>query len=97
MQAERGERLHVRLGIDALLAAIAPVLASHHFVRRERAHGSKRPVLLVAQRVDVAPDRRLHRQQGDELEEMILHDVANGADFVIETASPFHAELFPPW
>ena len=25
---------------------------------------------------------------------MILHDVANGADFVIETASPFHAELF---
>ena len=94
MQPDRGKRLDVRLRIDAGLAAVAAILSPHDFAGRQRPHRPERAVLLVADRVDVAADRRVHGQQGDQFEQMVLDDVANGADAVVEAAPALDAERF---
>ena len=49
--------------------------------------------LLVADRFAVGPDRRLHRQVAQDLEQMILDDVADGARLVVEGAPALDAEV----
>ena len=42
--------------------------------------------LLVLQVVGFGPDRRLHHQQRQHLQQMVLEEVADGADRVVERA-----------
>ena len=44
--------------------------------------------LLVPDRVGVEVDRRLHRRQGDELERVVLEDVARRAGLLVERGAP---------
>ena len=39
-------------------------------------------------------DGRLHREQRHDLQKMILHDVADGADLFVEPAASLDADLF---
>ena len=48
---------------DPVLVAIAAELAAHHVGRRERPDRPERLHLLVADRLGVVADRRLHREQ----------------------------------
>ncbi len=91
-QAEGGERLHVGIGGDALLLAIAPVLAPHGVGRLDRLHGLEDLDTLVAQRLGPEPDRRLHAHQRDHLQEVVLDDVADGARLLVEPAPGADAE-----
>ena len=74
---QRGERLDLRIVRDACLVAIAAELPAHDLRRIERPHRAEKPQLLGAHRLGVAADRRIHRQQRDHLQQMILHDVAD--------------------
>jgi len=50
--------------------------------------------LLVSDRFAVGPDRRLHGQITQHLEEMILNHVAHGARLVVERTSALNPEVF---
>ena len=39
------------------------------------------------------PDGRIHRQQRDDLQQMVLHHIANRADFFVEPAARTDAEV----
>ena len=41
----------------------------------------------------IGRQRRLHRQEADDLQEMVLDDVADRAGLVVEAPAPLHAEL----
>src|SRR2546422_5160155 len=50
--------------------------------------------LLVSNRFAIGSDRRLHGQIAQDLEQMVLDHVADGARLVIERASALNPELF---
>jgi hypothetical protein len=97
-QLRRDERLRQRVGVDAFLLAVAghrvaldearPVLAAHHALDRR---GAKRLRLLVAHGVGVEVDRRLHRGQRNELQEVVLEDVARRTRLLVERCAAFDA------
>ena len=87
------ERLDRRVGGDALLLAVALVLAAHDRAGVERGHRLEHLELLVAQGVGGRADGRLHRQHRDHLHQMVLHHVAQRPDALVEPAPPFDAEL----
>ena len=39
-------------------------------------------------------DGRLHREKGDDLEKVVLHHIAEGADVVVEPTASFDAKRF---
>ena len=80
LEARRGERLDLRLRIDARFVAVADVLAAHEGLRVHRPHGGDHLGLLVLQEPRVGSGRWLHRQQRDHLQEVVLQDVADRAD-----------------
>ena len=100
------ERLGLRLRVDLLLLAVARDLAWRRpspgrtgRARRRRRHRPGRDVdgpqdldLLVAQGVRLERRRRLHRDQADELEEVVLEDVARGAGLLVERAAVLDAD-----
>ena len=51
------------------------------------------PLLRVAQRLVAHALGRLHREQRDHLEEVVLHDVSEAADLLVERAATLHAEV----
>ena len=92
MHAQRAVRLGVGALRHARLVPVADVLAAHELRLPERADGLHDLDRLVAQGVRVGRDRRLHGQQADHLQEMVLHDVAQAADAVVERAATLDAE-----
>ena len=92
----------VESGADLVFVAVAAlsfvpsimpvaVLAAHrppqHVFRRERLHRVQHLRLFVAHGVGVERDRRLHRRQRDQLEEMVRHHVAQRTGRVVVAAS----------
>ncbi len=71
------------VGVD-----VAAVLARAAVRGVERDDLAEQPHLLVVEGGGVGAGRRLHRQQGDDLEEVVLHDVAQRLDLVVELAPP---------
>src|SRR5450631_1169832 len=92
VQADGREGLHCRVGCDAVLVEIADELPAHEIPRVERPNGAKDLDLLVANRFGVGPDRRLHRQKADHLQQVVLDDVADGARLLVEPSAPLDAE-----
>ena len=73
VQPHRGERLDVGVGRDAVLVAVALELAAHEVVGLERLASPLNTFSLrVAQLLDAGADRRLHREQRDGLEQVVL-------------------------
>ncbi len=54
----------------------------------ERAHVAQHLGLLVADRLVVRPARRLHREVADDLQEVVLDDVADDAGLLVELPPP---------
>ena len=50
-------------------------------------------LLRVAEVVDLRADRRLHREQRERLEQVVLHHVAERTHLLVELPSPLHAEV----
>jgi len=99
------ERFRVRIGRHAVLLAVGghraaldgtgTVLAAHGGTRRLRAVQASQAAqhlrLLVAHSFGCQRGGRLHRRQRQELEYVVLEDVAQDADGVKGAAAAFHA------
>ena len=72
------------------------VLASHDLsgraARRDRPKRLENLDLLVADRVGIQADRRLHRHHAQQVHHVVLHDVANRAGPVVVSAPALGAE-----
>ena len=60
--------------------------------RIERLDRAEHLHLLVANRLGVGADRRLHREEADDLQQVVLHDVADRARLLVELAAARDAE-----
>ena len=76
-ELERHERLDVRVGADVVYFAIATVLTAHDVGLDERSDRLDQVRLGLAERVGRVKGGRIHRQQGHDLEHVILDDVAD--------------------
>ena len=95
-------RLGHRVAGDALLLSIAahldaldepaPVLAADDALRPGRVQRAQHLHLLVPDGVGGEVDRRLHRRQGDELEQVVLEDVADRARLLVEGSAALDAD-----
>ncbi len=92
VQPHRRVGLDRRVGGDPRLVAVALELPAHQVLGHQRANGAEHLDLLVADRLGVGPDRRLHRQQTDDLQHVVLDDVADRARLFVELAAPLDAE-----
>ena len=71
---------------------IAAKLAEHEVVGIERPDVAQHLRLLVADRFRVGAGRRLHRQQAQHLQQVILNHVADHAGLFVELAAALDAE-----
>src|SRR5690606_6439090 len=79
---------------ESLSHSIAFARASYHVLRLQ---GPGRPQdldLLIAQAVGGPTAWSVHRQHGEDLEQVVLQDVSNRAGFFVEGPSPLDAEAF---
>src|SRR5262249_36093181 len=74
------------------LLAIAAELAAHEIVGTERPDAAQHLRLLVADRVAVTQRRRLHGQEPDHLQHVILDDVADRPGLIVEATASLYAE-----
>ena len=73
--------------------AIADVLAADDVGRVERSRRAQELHLLVAECLRVRRSRRLHRHERDELEQVVLDDVAQRTDLFVEAPARQHTEV----
>ena len=64
------------------------------FFRREFVQAAQYLYFLIADRIRVGVDRRLHRDDRQQLQQMVLHHVAQGAGVVVEIAARLDPDLF---
>jgi hypothetical protein len=76
----------VESGLTPGLLPVPVELAAHDVRGLERLDRTEDLDLLVAHGVRVERRRRLHRQQRDDLEQVVLDDVADRARLVVETS-----------
>ena len=93
MQAQGAEGLDVGVGGDVLFLAVAVVLAAHDIVARQRPHRLEDAGLLAVHGGEAPVGGRLHRQQGDDLEQVVLDHVAQRAGALVEAAARADAEV----
>ncbi len=108
LQAQSHISLHVRIGRHLWLLAIARdlavgdpaslVLAAHDIgVDAARGpvgvDGAQYAYLLVTQRVGLEVDGWLHGHQAEQLQHVVLQDVAAGAGLLVERAPALHAKV----
>ena len=92
VQSQRGEGLDGRVLRHARLLAVAAELAAHDVGLAHRGHGADELGLAVADRLGVLARGWLHREQRDDLEHVVLHDVADGAGGLVEAGAALDAE-----
>src|SRR3954463_1287268 len=93
LEAERDERLDPGVRRHALRLAIPVVLAADDVVRPQRPDGLEQPHPLRQEHVAVESARWLHRDEGEDLQQVVLHDIARRADRVVEPATVADAEI----
>src|SRR5581483_6542528 len=94
MQLHGSEGFDLRIRRDAFLFAIAGVLPANQTAAAKWAQAAEYFDLLVADRLGTFSDRRLHRDVRNDLQQMILHDIANRPHLFVETAATLYAEGF---
>ena len=73
-----------RVRIHARQAAIPVELAANDIVRRQRPDRLEEPDALRQEHVAVEAARRLHRHERQDLQEVVLHHVADRTHLVVE-------------
>src|SRR5579872_5781479 len=91
-QPKGGKGFDLRIGGNSWLVAIADKLPAYHVRRIDGRNRAKDLDLLVAQGLRVHIRWRLHRQEGYNLKQMILDDVADGARLFIKLAPSLNAK-----
>src|SRR5262245_56193411 len=87
LELDLGEGLRAVPGRDAVFVVVAAVPGATgpraDVAGLERAHRAKDVDLAVAQIPFTEADRRLHRDEAEELQEVVLHHVLERADVVV--------------
>src|SRR5262249_51648962 len=86
LQLERSKRLHLRGWGDTAFAAIAVELPAHQVLLFQWGDSPQHLDLFIPDGFTVGAYRRLHRQVGQDLEQMILDDVADRTRLIIKRA-----------
>ena len=73
--------------VDALLRPVADILPAHDVLGLDRQHAAEDLVLLLADRRRLERGRRLHRHEGQDLEQVRHHHVAEGAGRLVEAGA----------
>src|SRR5262245_10999799 len=94
VEAERGIRRHARGFGDAGLVAVAADLAAYEMLGAEGPYLPEYLCLFVPDRFRNRRRRRFHREVADDLQQMILDDVADDAGLFVEGAAALDAEAF---
>ena len=92
-QADRHVGLRRRTPLHALHPLVPAVLAPHDVVGGQGPDRLEHPQLRPVHGVGRPGRRRIHGEQGDHLEEVVLHDVADGPVGVVEGASVVDPEV----
>ena len=92
IQPQGRERLNFRVGRNASLVAVAAELAADDARRGWWTKRLQYPHLLVTQGLVVRAYRWLHGEQGNDLENVVLDDVPDRADFFVEVAPTTYTE-----
>jgi len=93
-QFERRVGRRLRIGGDALSVAVTFVLGAHRVLEAHRAHGAQRLDLFIAQLVCLERVRCSHRNQRQQLQQMVLEHVAQDAGLVVVTPAPSDIDCF---
>ncbi len=94
LQLQGGKGFHLGIGGHSLLLPVAAKLPAHQVLRLQRRNGFQHLDLFVARRFAVGADRRLHGQVDQDLEQVVLDHVADGAGLIIKGAPALDAEIF---
>ena len=89
---ERGIGGGLRFGRDALFLQIALILPQNTILSRNRTHGLEHFGLFIAQGADGGG--RFHGRQGEQLQQVVLHHVAQHPGAIIISGAMFHADAF---
>jgi hypothetical protein len=92
LEAKGDEGLGVGPWLDAFDVLVPDILAAHRDLRIRRRHCPEH-VLPPPGNCVVVARRRLHRDEREHLQEMVLHDVADRPDRVVEPASRLGPEV----
>src|SRR5437773_774802 len=94
IKANGRERFDMRIWRYAGLPAIAVELTSHDTAGLQWPYRPYAANLLVPNAHRVARSWRIHRQEHHDLQQMVLHNVADGAHLLVEFPPAPNAELF---
>jgi hypothetical protein len=92
LEAQGDERLGVRVRTHALDLPVADVLTADRTRGIGRRHGSENIGATAWDGVRI-PGRRLHRNERQDLQEMVLHDVTHRSHRVVESTAILHPEV----
>ena len=93
LQPQRHEGLGGRAAGHAGDVGVPLVLAAHVVLRVGRRHGAEHLRLLVLRVAGASAGRRVHGDQGQHLQQVVLDHVAQRADGVVEPAAALDAEI----
>src|ERR1700730_13970591 len=82
----------LRILRHSFLTAVTPVLTPDNVRRRKWPHGSEGPLLLVTQSIRVLTERCTHREQGDDLQQVVLNDITDCPQLLVKGPAPRDTE-----
>ena len=94
MEPHRRERLDRGVRCNILLSAIPTELPAHQTIGRQRPDLAEHPHLLVADPFLIVQVGRFHREESHHLQQVVLHDIANGAGLFVEPPPSLETEPF---
>src|SRR5262244_1283409 len=93
VQLQRGEGLDFRVGCHAFLLQVATKLATDKILCFQRRNSFEYFNFFVPERLTIGSNRRLHRQVNQDLKQMVLNHVADGAGLIIERPPALYPEI----
>src|SRR5262249_19708297 len=93
VQLQRGEGFDFRIRRDAVLLQIATKLATDKIFRFQWRNSFQNFNLFVPHRFTIGSHRWLHRQVNQDLKQMVLNHVADGAGLIIERPPALYPEI----
>src|SRR5262245_54869268 len=93
-QTESCIRFHFRVFRYARFVAVASELTADNLLCTERLNRFKDLDFFVADRFAIGSNRRFHREVRQDLEHVVLHDIADCARLVVEDTTALDPEIF---
>src|SRR5215471_2049044 len=93
VQLQSGEGFDLRIRRHAFLLQVTPKLATDKILRFQRWNSFEDFNLFVPKGFTIGSNRRLHRQVNQDLEQMVLNHVADGAGLIIERSPALNPEI----